>query len=47
MYQPEAYSLVLLFMVISMVCWGSWANTMKLAPRWPFQLFYGITSSAW
>ena len=54
MYQPEAYSLVLLFMVISMVCWGSWANTMKLAPRWPFQLFYWdyiigvvITSLLW
>src|SRR6201995_4027004 len=24
-----------------MLCWGSWANTQKLAGReWPFQLFY-------
>jgi glucose uptake protein len=27
-------------MIASMVCWGSWANTMKLAPGWRFQLFY-------
>jgi len=40
MYQPEAYGLALLFMLLSMSCWGSWANTMKLAPGWPFQLFY-------
>jgi glucose uptake protein len=40
MYQPEAYVLALCFMVASMVCWGSWANTMKLAPKFSFQLFY-------
>jgi glucose uptake protein len=40
MYQPEAYGIALLFMITSMVCWGSWANTMKLTPGWPFQLFY-------
>ncbi len=40
MYQPEAYVVALLFMIGSMLCWGSWANTMKLTPRWPFQLFY-------
>jgi len=40
MYQPEAYSVALLFMIGSMLCWGSWANTMKLTPGWPFQLFY-------
>jgi glucose uptake protein len=22
------------------LCWGSWANTMKLTPGWAFQLFY-------
>jgi glucose uptake protein len=27
--------------VVTMLCWGSWANTQKLASReWPFQLFY-------
>jgi len=40
MYQPEAYTVALLFMLASMVCWGSWANTIKLTPGWPFQLFY-------
>lgn len=40
MFQPEVYWVALLFMVASMVCWGSWANTMKLTPGWPFQLFY-------
>jgi glucose uptake protein len=40
MYQPEAYGIVLVFMIGSMLCWGSWANTMKLTPAWPFQLFY-------
>lgn len=40
MYQPEAYGMALLFMVVSMLCWGSWANTMKFTPGWPFQLFY-------
>jgi len=40
MYQPEAYVAALAFMVTSMICWGSWANTMKLTPGYPFQLFY-------
>ncbi len=40
MYQPETYGIALLFMIGSMMCWGSWANTMKLTPGWPFQLFY-------
>jgi glucose uptake protein len=40
MYQPEVYSLVLLFMIVSMLCWGSWANTLKLCPGYRFQLFY-------
>jgi glucose uptake protein len=40
LYQPEAYLTALLFMVGSMLCWGSWANTMKLTSRYAFQLFY-------
>ena len=40
MYQPEAYGVALLFMLVSMMCWGSWANMMKLTPGWRFQLFY-------
>lgn len=40
MYQPETYGIALFFMLGSMLCWGSWANTMKLTPGFPFQLFY-------
>lgn len=40
MYQPEAYFAALSFMIVSMICWGSWANTMKLTPGYAFQLFY-------
>jgi len=40
MYQPESYAVSLAFMIISMVCWGSWANTVKLCPGYRFQLFY-------
>lgn len=40
MYQPEAYLAALAFMILSMICWGSWANTMKLTLGYPFQLFY-------
>lgn len=40
MFQPEVYSLALAFMIGSMICWGSWANTMKLTPGWAFQLYY-------
>jgi glucose uptake protein len=34
------YGIALLFMIVSMLCWGSWANTMKLCPGYRFQLFY-------
>ena len=40
MYQPETYAVALSFMILSMLCWGSWANTMKLCPGYRFQLFY-------
>ena len=40
MYQPESYAVALTFMIITMLCWGSWANTLKLAPGYRFQLLY-------
>lgn len=40
MYLPDTYLFALLFMVFSMLCWGSWANSMKLCPGYRFQLFY-------
>jgi glucose uptake protein len=30
----------LLLTIVSMICWGSWANTFKLAGKWRFELFY-------
>ena len=27
-------------LLLSMFCWGSWANTFKLTGRWRFELFY-------
>ena len=40
MFFPETYQAALLLMVLSMLCWGSWANTLKLCPGYRFQLFY-------
>jgi len=41
MFIVQSYPLALLLCVVTMLCWGSWANTQKLAGRdWPFQLFY-------
>jgi len=37
----QDYGLAVLMCFITMICWGSWANTQKLASReWRFQLFY-------
>jgi glucose uptake protein len=40
MLLPHSYHAALFLMVLSMLCWGSWANTLKLCPRYRFQLFY-------
>lgn len=40
MYEPQTYGAALCLMIAAMLSWGSWANTLKLAPKWPFQLFY-------
>ena len=37
----ESYFLAVVMCIITMLCWGSWANTQKLVGKeWPFQLFY-------
>jgi len=37
----ESYPVAMVMCVITMLCWGSWANTQKLASKeWRFQLFY-------
>src|SRR5581483_4528640 len=40
MFIPQVYAVALLMMILSMICWGSWANTQKLAKGWRFELFY-------
>ncbi len=37
----QSYPVAMVMCVITMLCWGSWANTQKLASKqWAFQLFY-------
>ena len=37
----QSYFVAVLMCVITMLCWGSWANTQKMASKkWAFQLFY-------
>jgi glucose uptake protein len=37
----DSYPLAVAMCVVTMLCWGSWANTQKLASKeWRFQLFY-------
>ncbi|MCL2306414.1 MAG: hypothetical protein FWC43_13815 [Planctomycetaceae bacterium] len=41
MFLLENYTLAVLFCFITMLCWGSWGNTQKLAGKtWRFELFY-------
>jgi glucose uptake protein len=37
----QNYGLAIFFCVIACICWGSWANTQKIAAKtWRFELFY-------
>ncbi|MCL6543900.1 MAG: hypothetical protein K6T61_01635 [Bryobacteraceae bacterium] len=41
MITVESYPLAVVLCVLTMISWGSWANTQKLAARtWRFELFY-------
>lgn len=40
MILPTTYAGALLLTIVSMICWGSWANTFKLTKKWRFELFY-------
>jgi glucose uptake protein len=39
MILPQTYAAALCLMILSMLCWGSWANTYK-ASKWRFELYY-------
>jgi len=41
MFIVSNYPLAIIFCVITMLCWGSWGNTQKLAGKtWRYELFY-------
>jgi glucose uptake protein len=41
MFIVESYPMAVIFCIVTMICWGSWANTQKIVQgRWRFELFY-------
>jgi glucose uptake protein len=40
MVVPQTYVVALLMTIVTMLCWGSWANVVKLAKNWRFELLY-------
>ncbi|MDX2196431.1 MAG: GRP family sugar transporter [Cytophagales bacterium] len=41
MFILQSYPISVIFCVITMLCWGSWANTMRLTHKgWSFTLYY-------
>ena len=41
MFIVNSYALAVIFCFITMICWGSWGNTQKLAGKtWRYELFY-------
>ncbi len=41
MFIVNSYPLAIIFCFITMLCWGSWGNTQKLAGKtWRYELFY-------
>jgi glucose uptake protein len=40
LFTPDTYPAALLLMMLSMLCWGSWANSQKIDACWRFELFY-------
>jgi glucose uptake protein len=40
MLLPQTHAAVLFLMALSLLCWGSWANSYKLAGKWRFELYY-------
>ncbi len=41
MFIVEDYALAVILCIITMICWGSWGNSQKLAAKsWRYELFY-------
>ena len=37
---PHTYGMALMLTILTMLCWGSWANVLKIAKGWRFELLY-------
>ena len=40
MFVPETFGLAMVMMIVSTICWGSWANTIKLTKDYRFEHYY-------
>jgi len=40
MFTPQTFGLALVMMIVTAICWGSWANTFKGVKNYRFELFY-------
>ncbi len=40
MVVPHSYVIALLMTILTMTCWGSWANVVKMVKGWRFELLY-------
>lgn len=41
MFIIQTYSSAVIFCIITMICWGSWANTQKFSSKdWRFEMYY-------
>ena len=40
MFVPPSFTVALLMVIVSTLCWGSWANTFKGTKNYRFELFY-------
>jgi glucose uptake protein len=40
MFIPHSFTIALLMIITSTICWGSWANTYKGVKKYRFELFY-------
>ncbi|KPK82194.1 MAG: multidrug DMT transporter permease [Bacteroides sp. SM23_62_1] len=41
MFIVNSYTIAVILCVVTMLCWGSWANTLKMSPKgWEFPLYY-------
>jgi glucose uptake protein len=39
MILPASYLFTVILLILSLLCWGSWANTLKLAGKWRYELY--------